>query len=558
MFVCLIAVAAVAGFATVASPAGAIANQCAIGMWPNTPASHSALKLACTYQAAPLPPTSVTIHDYSTAGGKPGVLWHWGAGHVVSGNTTGTGTSVTIAAASGAFGPLGNTCPGTTSAACDVNHSIEGPGIPPGDFIKTITGTGPWTVTLAPNGKIAGGSTTASLLVANTTAREVYDAVTKTGSCGGGLATHVCSNTANFTTQDVGMTIGGGTIPDGATITSRVSGSEVVISAGATTAATGVALSIATGNPTTSARVFTDVKRVSASQICTSATAANGGFDKSDVELPVTAGPGQTGIPANARITAVGGANATCSGVGTTATITPATVGTTTAAKQTIVGKPTKTAPVNGETAGTLGAELVLSPTTPGVPPCSANRLTGFSLALTWYNPGSYSTAGPVGITGGSAPLNFSVTGIPTVSTGQFLFQTRSLSFAGFLVQKSTNWDVVFGFLPVALGTCQNDPGSSEYNFMAATTSQLQLPQQQIPASPATGSVFSTGPAGTAQLRATSAFATSTTLNATVSFGTASLVAGTCKITEPGTVEPLNAAQTNADGSKAADFKCGN
>jgi hypothetical protein len=564
LLVFVIAVVATGGLAVISSPAGALSNQCAVGMWPDIPVGHSALKVACTYNTTP--PTAITIHDYGT-GTKPGVLWHWGATHQVQANTATAGSStITVAAAAGANGPLGTTCPGTTSAACDVNHSIEGPGIPPGDFIVKITGTGPWTVTLSPNNTIAGGSATASLLVANTTARNVEDGVTNTGSCG--AITVVCSATANFTAQDIGMSIGGGTIPDGTTIIAPVTPgvppavSKATLSCGVCTgnvAATGVSIDTATGNPTTSARSFTDVKNVSSSMICSPTTAANGGFDKTDIELSVTAGPLQTGIPANARITAVGGASVTCGSVGTSATITPATATATVAGKQTIVGKPTKTAPINGETAGSLGAELDLDPTTtPGSPPCSASKPTGFSLALSIYNAGSYVTAAPPGVTGGSPPLNFSVSGIPAVSEAQYLFQTRSLNFAGFLVQKSTNWDVVFGFLPVSAGVCHTGSlnSSNEYNFYAATTSQLQLPQQKIPAS--TGQTFGTGPAGTLQMRATNAFAASTTLNATVVFGTATTIAGACKLTEPRTIDPLNAVTTNADGSKATSFKCGN
>jgi hypothetical protein len=530
-------------------------------MWPNTPASQSALKAACTYAGSP--PSAITIHDYGT-GTKPGVLWHWAGAHAVAATAFAAGAStITVSAPAGAFGPIGTTCPATATGACDRNHSIEGPGIPPGDFIANITGAGPWTITLAPNKTVGAGGGANSYLVANTAARNIEDGVTNTGTCG--AANIVCSASADFTTADIGKTIGGGTIGDGVTIMGVTPGIPPAVSKATLSssvgvvAATGVGIDIATGNPTTTDRVFTDVKKVDASHICTAATAANGGFALTDVELPVTMGPGQTGIPANARITATGAANAACGGVGTSATVTPATVGTTVAGKMTIVGKPTKTAPVNGEVAGTLGAELVLNPaTSPGSPPCSANRVTGFSLPLAWYNPGSYITAAPAGVIGGSAPLNFSVTGMPNANEAQLIFQTRSLNCSGFVVQKSTNWDVVFGFLPVAVGVCTGSNSSSEYNFLGATTSQLLLPQQQIPAAPATGKTFSTGPAGTAQVRATTSFTVSTMVNASVVLGTATTVAGACKLTEPRVVEPLNPVQTNADLSKSADFKCGN
>jgi hypothetical protein len=554
----VIAALATAGLTAISSPAGALTNQCAVGMWPDVPAGQSALKAACTYTGTA--PSAITVHDYT------GAIWHWGAAHQVAAATFAAGAqSITINAASGANGPIGTTCPATTSAACDLNHSIEGAGIPPGDFIVKVTGTGPWTVQLAPNKTVgAGGGAANAYLVANTAARNVEDGVTNTGTCG--AATVVCSATANFTNADVGKTIGGGTINDGVTITAVTPGvpplvSKATLSSGTgVTAATGVSIDIATGNPTTSARVFTDVKNVSATQICSTSAATAGGFASSDIELPVTAGPGQTGIPANARITAVGGPNAACGSVGTTATITPGTVAATTAAKQTIVGKPTKTAPANGSPSGSLGAELALNPSlTPGSPPCSLNRFTGFSIPLVWSNPGSYVTAAPLGVIGGSAPLNFSVTGIPKVSTAQMTFTTRSLNFSGFLVQNSVtatgNWDVVFGFLPVAVGVCTGSNSASMYSFYATAASQELLPQQEIPAS--TGPTFGTGPAGTLQIRALKSASVSTTYTASVVLGTATTIAGTCKVTEPRTIDPLNAVQTNADGSKAAQFKCG-
>src|SRR5262249_49609400 len=154
----------------------------------------------------------------------------------------------------------------TASAACDLNHSIEGPGIPPGDFIAKITGAGPWTITLSPNKTVGAGGGANAYLVANTVARNIQDGVTNTRTCR--AANVVCSTTANFTNADIGKTIGGGTIGDGVTIVAPVTPgvpplvSKATLSSGAgVVAATGVSIDIGTGNPTTSARVFTDVKK---------------------------------------------------------------------------------------------------------------------------------------------------------------------------------------------------------------------------------------------------------------------------------------------------------
>ena len=44
----VIAALATAGLTAISSPAGALTNQCAVGMWPDLPAGQSALKAACS------------------------------------------------------------------------------------------------------------------------------------------------------------------------------------------------------------------------------------------------------------------------------------------------------------------------------------------------------------------------------------------------------------------------------------------------------------------------------------------------------------------------------
>ena len=417
--------------------------------------------------------SSTTVSDYADAG------WHFGAGRIV--NASPVNGSKTI----GTFtNPAGNVGAGAITAA-DLGHSIEGGCLPHGDFITKVPGTGGAGFVDVAFAALAGCGP-AALLVANTQARLVKDGVTNTAAtaCGGQpvSATLICSATANFIGSDVGKTISGGTIGDGATILNvdLVAGMWAHITQAATTQANGVYLTIASGNAVTSARVLTDAMWGAANptKIC-SPTA---GFAASDIGLPVIPGPGQTGFPVGAHIiTAVGGVSAPCL-TGTSATITNPPTAVLTAAKQTIVGLSTKTAPANNDVVAHLSAELQLSPAlTVGSPPCTAGKKQGFVLAAKWENPGSYNSTLPVGA------QQFSMSGAPGTSIAQLNFQVTTVAFSGFVVQGSP-YKVVFGFLPVALGVCSGSDVGTTYGFSATTQSQSLLP---------TG----TGPAGTAQVR---------------------------------------------------------
>jgi hypothetical protein len=354
--------------------------------------------------------SSTVIHDYSNA------LWHWGAGHNVTASWAVDSFTLTLSA-----GSIGTTCPATSAAACDINHSIEGTGLPPGDF---ITGFSAGTITIGPNPTKA-ASAGSTLLVANTPARGVADGVT---NCGG-IATRVCSASAHFLTgtDTPGKTIGGGSIPDGATIVSVVSSTEVSISAGTSVSASNQNLGIASGNPVTSARESIDAVFTAANKMCSPSAR----FAATDLELPVTSAL----VPAQA-ITAVASPGA-CPAGQTEATVSPGGLTISTAKHTIVIGLPTKTAPTNGAVAGSLGSELSLNPTlTPTSPPCSLNKITGFSIPSLWYNPGGYNVTAPPGISGAGAPLNFAATGKPPTSVAQFTYRTVTVNFSGFLVQE--------------------------------------------------------------------------------------------------------------------------
>jgi hypothetical protein len=419
-------------------------------MYPNVPAALSNLKVACTFTSAGAS-SSTTVTDY------PDATWHYGAARTITATTVSASKNITVTSLPPAAAAIGTTCPATITAACDINHSVEGTGIPPGDFITSYnSGTHVATLAVAAT---AGGS--ASLLLSNNSGRSVKDGVTNTGTCGS-IST-VCSATANFTSQDVGKTISGGNIPNGATIMGVTPPTKATVTPSTgITAGSGLSLSIGPATTTTTTRELTDASYASGGTTITSASAK---FNPSDIGLVVTPGTGETGLTAPPYY--ITGVNAG----GTTATINHAAAAASTAGKHIVIGKPTKTAPANGDEMTHLNAEISLNPSlVAGQPPCSAGKFQGFSIPATWHNPGSFVTTAVTGA------LNFDLSGEPANSIAQLNFQTTSTAFSGFVVAGSP-YQVVFGFLPTTLALC---PGSSEgaaFGFEGGlTTSQALLP----------------------------------------------------------------------------------
>src|SRR4051812_36446667 len=98
LFLLVAAVLAVASFA-IANPAGAVANSCAtagsggISMFPNTPGGQSNLKVSCTLTTA----TAFASHFYKTED-FPQAQWHFGAGRIVTGQTTSGSPNIVLTA----------------------------------------------------------------------------------------------------------------------------------------------------------------------------------------------------------------------------------------------------------------------------------------------------------------------------------------------------------------------------------------------------------------------------------------------------------------------------
>jgi hypothetical protein len=211
-------------------------------------------------------------------------------------------------------------------------------------------------------------------------------------------------------------------------------------------------MSIDPFTPPTSARYAVDVTTGgTGGRTLTSATAK---FASTDVGMPVVFNPA---VPAllGARIGSV-------SGAGSTAVLVAGGAGTIAAGtnRKITIGKPTKTAPANGDVVGTLAIALVVNPAvSPTSPPCAANKVSGFHIPWQWKNPGSYALAD-------NNSTHVEGHGLTGTSIAQFLFNTASTSFAGFIKQAVTvgasapfapttqGYTFRLEFAPVAVGVC--------------------------------------------------------------------------------------------------------
>lgn len=448
------AAAALAATVIVAAPAGAVlSNACKEGMFLAAAGNSGGLEVACTFTSAGIVASngSLLIHDYPTA------VWNSGAARQVNVNDA-TAGSFTITSAP-AVGQVGIT-------ASDIDHSIEGPGIAAGDFVKSVSGT---TVTLALK-TVAGGGTGKTVLIANSRARAVLDGATFAGTG------KVTSATANFAAGDVGMRLSGGSLPDGATIASVTPPSTAMLActgcipAGFGSVQNGSSLPITMEPPSapTSNRFVTDALFTAASTI-TSTTAK---FAASDLGLAVSG----TGVPAGTHITA------TASGGGS-ATVSPATLPVSGTQHSITVGVPVRTAPVSGEVAGELGIQLTVNPAlSPTSPPCSAKKVSAFEINNLWQNPGTYDTS--------VSSTDFSGSLLPGTSTAQMLFKTSATNFAGFLVQNvtvtgttatTTGYAISYPFLPIGAGVCTGTGLAIAWAFNGISEAQANNPTNTGP-----------------------------------------------------------------------------
>jgi hypothetical protein len=476
--------------------AGAVANGCTNGEYPNQPGGESQLSIACTLTTATgTSGNAIRIEDF------PEAQWHTGAARVTAADGHITAGSTTITSVTAHF------------TASDINHAIN-VNIPSGITLFKFTDDANQTKVEAVT-----NSTTAVVSQAypagSTTTTAVFTIGNGTGRSAPGSTTSgsktVTSSTANFNAADVGHTISATAIPHDATIATVTNATTMVMSVAATATASNANISIGDSPTLTTTRVIRDGHTTSASLTVTSASAA---FAPSDLSLPVTG----AGVPAGDYIAAVTNA--------TTITLHAVATATSTAAVLTI-GTPSHGAPLNGETVAQLSSKQSLNPAlVGGVPPCSANVLTGTSLSGVWSNPGSFDPAA----SGASAS-----TSIAGPMIGQIEIDTSVVAFAGYVsivkaatareTQTAAHYDVTFPLLFNATAVCPapSTAGvSSVFRFNATAVHQDTI---------RLGSVrgLKDFPAGT----------TTKTTSATVHVlnGTTSLFAATSSCTEtyPGT-----------------------
>jgi hypothetical protein len=302
---------------------------------------------------------------------------------------------------------------------------------------------------------------------------------------------------ANFKAGDIGSRISGGDLPDGATIASIVSPTEVHLACVGcddygvsnqflnVTNHSSVLLTITPKTAVTTHRFVTDGTFTHINAASGTIASPTARFANTDLGLRVFG----TGVPGTPYITAVaaGGASATINANLVTS------VGGNINHEIFTVGVAEKTAPANGNTAGQLALTAAFNPVLfPLAPACSANKVSAVQFQLQWRNPGAYDTLNNVGLN------QYAGTNMPGTSTAELDLYTASTRLAGFVLQNvtvaggiptTTGWSVSFPFLPFGVGLCAGLGYANNLSINATSVSQQQIR-------------VGTGPAGTEFIRA--------------------------------------------------------
>jgi hypothetical protein len=534
-----------------AGPAGAvISNACTEGNNPGLQGNASGLTGACTFTAAGISgATAFTIAEYGDA------EWLYGAARNITGvKEKRTGTAPGTTAGQTTFQ---NTAAGVNNAGNlpigvnFINHSIEGPGIAPGSFVSAVSGT-----TVTPNlplvaggptcpGTYADGCTTnvTQIKVGNSTNRMVSDGATSAGvNAGQDIVTsataHFCAAaSATCSNGDVGMRISGGDLPDGATVLSVQSATQVTttctgcIAAAHASSASGLPITLQRPNANTSFRYVTGASFSGAHTI----NSADAKFAGSDIGLVVTG----AGISPGSRII----------GTSSNGTTTTATIGgnalTVGGGHSFTIGLAPKNFPANNDVVAQLAIALKVNPLlSPTSPPCAANKVSGFQIELQWKQPGAYDLLN-------DSSTHFSGSSVPGVSSAQFEFPSSATTFAGFLIQNVTvpnlstapttnSWTIKHTFLPIGVGLCPGEPLMGTWNFNAISLAQAQAPS-------------GTGPPGAGELRSLKPEPQNTTK--TYSDGVSPHGVG-AKLTTNGTTQPTNTNACTVTSPNAVAVGC--
>jgi hypothetical protein len=448
-------------------------NGSILGMYPSFPGSQSTYIAACQINSklgdADSEPNSVaasfTIHDF------PSAVWHNGSVRnvTVTSDPAGAGVSVT--------GCRGINVGGEPSDY--VNSVVTGTNVPVRTHIASLSGctaaSNTGTITL----NRVTTTVTGTLELENSKARSFTDATTAAAS-----TTITSGGTANFTAADIGCSISGTKIPDGTTITAVASTTSATMSAAATGAQpVPQAITICGTEEVTTTRTTNSANYASTTSL-TDTGAVSNRFSAEDVGLEVFATSVISNpcvITAFVSVTSVTVANAT-----TGAGCLDGTAGE----KVVTIGRPSPTAPADGDQLVHWGVQLDLSPgLVAGGDDCSDDTPEGFAIAGTYRNPG------PGNFIGGA----FATQPTGTKAVGQVVFDTSVVDFAMYILERRapehvpavSHYDYVIPSAPTTIALCASatSPGLGLTQTIDASTSSItSLP---------TG----TGRPGTAQVR---------------------------------------------------------
>jgi len=388
----------------------------------------------------------------------------------------GAARTVTSTAAAQVAGQIAVT--DCTSATAFVNRALSGPSVPVRTFVKSITGgCAPGGTLQLSNASFVAASNTA-FTIDNASTRSVTDAMLAT------TTPMVTSATANFTAADVGSSFTGTNIPDGTTISSFISATQVDLSAAPTAAAVNQNVTIGGSIESTNNRTAND-----ATQTTTQITSTSASFQTSDVGLKVSG----TGITQPCYIATRNS--------GSLVTVNAGCVMAANATAHAVtIGDPTSTAPVATDTILNQAAQLPLNPAlVAGSQPCTADEASGFGIEGTWLAPGSF--------VGGA----FATQPAGTTAVAEIQFKTSVVSYGAYIVQMkaasdpligAAHFNIVFPNTPTTLALCPStatSPGIAlSIGINGTTASQAAIPS-------------GSGRPNTSQLRSTRASTTGST-----------------------------------------------
>jgi len=426
-------------FAT-AAPAGAAAT-CQTSQNPNSASAQASLKVGCLIDLSATPTLNanhIEIHDGLNAS------WHRGAARTTTVDTTATSTTIAFTA-----GNLGQ---------ADIRRPISGAGIAGGAFVRSLT---PAACTTACTGAVLSAASTATATGVVATIEHTSSRTLQDVSYTGGATSTLTSATGTFVSTDVNKSVAGGGFPAGSRISAFTNATTVVVTPGSTAAHPtaddliqigGVQYTAASpSTATTYTETWTrEMKRTPApgTTSCTGSTltiaASAGGSNIADIGLKVQFVL-LTGLPSSGGPWKVIGRPAA-----TTLTLSaPCSAGAWT---NVIIGEAGANAPHDGSAMASLAASLNLNPSLNATSDdCNKNTYEGFAVVGAWNNPGAFQIASVAG-----AP--------PERSVAQIVFPTSVVSFAGYIVPKTTaeapahqavpHYDFVFPSLPTSLAVC--------------------------------------------------------------------------------------------------------